>query len=90
MDEAGYQRYLHETGKVELRRFPLHLTNPAGAQLKLEELTSRPWSWWVVRHNCETFVEEIVVAGGGRPLHKGWFYLPRDSHQEDPGATGSW
>ena len=36
------------------------------------------------------FVEEIVVAGGGRPLHKGWFYLPRDGHQETPGATGSW
>ena len=90
MDEAGYQRYLHETGKTELRRFPLHLTNPAGAQLKLEELTARPWTWWMVRHNCETFVEEIVRAGGGRPIHSGWFYFPKDSRQQTPGATGSW
>ena len=90
MTETGYQRYLRETGKTELRRFPLHLTNRATAHLKLEELLSKPWSWWVVRHNCETFVEEIVIAGGGRPIHTGWFYKPIDSRQQTPGASGSW
>lgn len=90
MDEAGYQRYIRETGKTELRRFPLHLTDKAAAHLKLEQLLSKPWGWWVVRHNCETFVEEIVVAGGGQPIHTGWFYKPVDSRQRTPGASGSW
>jgi len=90
MNETGYQRYLRETGKRELRRFPLHLSNARAAHLKLEELLSKPWSWWVVRHNCETFVEEIVIAGGGRPIHTGWFYKPVDGRQQTPGASGSW
>ena len=90
MDELGYQRYLKETRKKELRRFPVRIPNPDAAQLKLEELLSKPWTWWVVWLNCETFVEEIIIAGGGRPIHNGLFYLPTASRQQTPGASGSW
>jgi hypothetical protein len=90
MNPEGYKRYLRETGKSELRRFPVHMTDRAAAHRKLEELLSKPWGWWVVVNNCETFVEEIVVAGGGRPIHRGMFYKPVISRQETGGATGSW
>jgi hypothetical protein len=90
LNELGYRRYLKETGKQEIRRLPVRIRNPDAAQLKLEELLSKPWSWWVVRHNCETFVEEIIVAGGGRPIHQGLFYKPVVSRQQTPGATGRW
>ena|SRR5215475_7485689 len=90
LTEEGYRRYLKETGKTELRRFPVYIKNPDAAMSKLEELLAKPWSWWVVRHNCETFVEEIIMAGGGRPIHKGYFYNPSHSRQQTPGASGSW
>ncbi len=90
MNEVGYRRYLKEWGKTELRRFNVQMPNPNSAMLKLEELLSKPWGWWVVRHNCETFVEEIIVAGGGRPIHRGFLYNPLESRQQTPGASGSW
>ena len=90
MNETGFRRYMRETKKKEIRRFPLHIPKPDAAQLKLEQLLSKPWGWWVVVHNCETFVEEIVIAGGGRPIHEGTFYKPVESRQQTPGASGSW
>ena len=90
MTEVGYQTYLRETKKRELSRFPVHIKDPDAAQLKLEELLSKPWAWWGVVHNCETFAEEIIVAGGGRIIHQGSFYNPSKSRQQTPGATGSW
>ena len=76
MDEAGYQRYLEETGKTELRRIPVFIRNPAASQLKLEELLNQKWRWGAVVHNCETFVEDIILAGGGPLIHHGVFSLP--------------
>jgi len=90
MNEGGYRRYLHEHAKRELRRYALHLKDPNAAQSKLEELMSKPWGWWGVVHNCETFVEDIIVAGGGRPIHQGTFYNPSQSRQQTPGASGGW
>jgi hypothetical protein len=90
MNEVGYRRYLSESGKTELRRFPLHMKDAAAAHRQLEELLSKPWRWWGVVNNCETFVEEIVAAGGGRTIHQGLFYKPVDSRQQTPGASGSW
>jgi hypothetical protein len=90
MNEAGYRRYLKETGKHEIRRFSVRIAKPDAAQLKLEELLSKPWTWWGVVHNCESFAEEIIVAGGGRPIHKSVFSKPVKSRQETPGASGSW
>lgn len=90
MDEDGYRRYLKETGKREIRRFPVRIPNPQAALLKMEELLSKPWAWWVVVHNCETFAEEIIVAGGGRPIHRGMFYKPVESRQASAGASGGW
>jgi hypothetical protein len=64
MDEDGYRRYLKETAKKELRRFPVSISYPARAMLKLEQLLSEKWTWGVLPHNCASFVEEIVGAGG--------------------------
>lgn len=66
MREAGYRQYLIDEDKRELRRHPVDIRNPKGAQQKLEELLSRTWRWWVLPHNCEAFVEEVVRAGGSR------------------------
>ena len=90
MSEDGYRRYLKESGKTELRRFPVEIPTPYSAMLELEELLSKPWGWWVVIHNCVTFVEEIIVAGGGRPIHEGFLYNPLEGRQQTPGASGSW
>lgn len=32
--------------------------------LKLEELLAAKWTWGVLPHNCASFVEEVVQAGG--------------------------
>jgi hypothetical protein len=64
MNEAGYRRYLRENKKRELSRILVPLKNFSGAQRKLEELTSKPWSWGILPHNCVTFVTEILRAGG--------------------------
>lgn len=79
MDEAGYQRYLKETGKTELKRIPVFVPQPEAAQLKLEQILSDSWAWGVVAHNCESMVEEIIVAGGGPRLHRGLLNLPTDA-----------
>lgn len=64
MSESGYMRYLRENGKREIRRWIVHLPNPAGAHRKLEELLAKKWRWLVLPNNCASFVEEIMQAGG--------------------------
>lgn len=64
MSEDGYMRYLRENKKREIRRWIVKLTNPAGAQRKLEELLAKKWRWLVLPNNCTSFVEEVVQAGG--------------------------
>ena len=65
MSEAGFRKYLKETGKRELRRRPLVLPNPSGAYLYLESLLAEKWTWAVLSNNCVSFVEEVMKAGGG-------------------------
>lgn len=65
MNDTGYRRYLKETGKRELRRRALSLPNPSGAYLYLENLLSEKWTWAVLPHNCVSFVEAVIDAGGG-------------------------
>ena len=79
MYHFGYQRYLRETGKTELKRISLFIPNPEASQLKLEELLNENWTWGVVLHNCETFIEEIIMAGGGPRIHRGLFSLPAEA-----------
>jgi hypothetical protein len=62
--EEGYMRYLKENGKHEIRRWIIHIPNPAGAHAKLEELLTKQWLWGILIHNCASFVEEVVKAGG--------------------------
>lgn len=64
MNEQGYRRYLEENGKHEIRRTPVKITNVNAAMLKLEELLAAKWNWGVLPHNCASFVEEVVQAGG--------------------------
>lgn len=64
MSEGGYQRYLKENGKREIRRWRITIRNPAGAHRKLEELLRKQWMWLVLPNNCAAFVEEVVQAGG--------------------------
>lgn len=64
MDQGGYLRYMTEHGKTEWRRWKLGIPNPEAAQLRLNDLTSKPWLWGALVHNCVTFVEEVIRAGG--------------------------
>lgn len=79
MDQAGYQRYLKETGKSEIRRISVFIPHPEASQLRLERLLNERWSWGAVVHNCESLVEEIIMAGGGPQLHTGAFSLPTNA-----------
>ncbi len=66
MHESGYQRYLKETGKREIRRWIVKLSNPRGAHEKLHDLMEKRWLWLVLPNNCTSFVEEVVRAGGSK------------------------
>lgn len=65
MSETNYRRYLGENKKRELVRRYLVLPNPAGAAAYVERALSADWGWWVLPHNCVSFCEEIIAAGGG-------------------------
>ncbi|HVM86762.1 MAG TPA: hypothetical protein VMT76_01150 [Puia sp.] len=65
MREDGFRRYLAENSKHEIRRLDAKLKNPAAAYQKLMELMTGNWWWGVLIHNCASFVEEIIKAGGG-------------------------
>ena len=62
--QSHYMRYLKENGKREIRRWDIKLPNPKGARDKLHELIDKPWFWGVIAHNCTSFAEEVVRAGG--------------------------
>jgi hypothetical protein len=65
MREEGYNRYLLENSKHEIRRLDARITNPSGAYSKLMGLMADKWFWGVLPHNCASFVTEIIRAGGG-------------------------
>jgi hypothetical protein len=66
MSEANYRRYLGENRKRELSRRYLALPNPEGAASYVEKALSAEWRWWVLPHNCVTFCEKVIAAGGGQ------------------------
>lgn len=66
MRADGYKRYLKENGKHEIRRWNITIPNPSGSHRKLEELLAKQWLWGVLPHNCASFVEEVVHAGGSK------------------------
>lgn len=65
MDSGGYAQYLRENDKSELIRRPVSIPRPNDALLGLEDLMSKPWTWWVLPHNCVAFCEDVITAGGG-------------------------
>lgn len=64
MNEQGYQRYLSESGKRELRRFRAVITEPNEAMLELERYMARRNLYLGRWLNCVTFVEAVIQAGG--------------------------
>ena len=66
MDQAGYDRYLSESKKREIRRQYVHIPKPDGAQAKLDELASKRWLWGALPNNCAAFVEDVIRAGGSK------------------------
>lgn len=65
LPSASFPRYLKENGKRVLRHIPMRLPNPAGAEAYLEDALSQKWLWFVLPHNCVTFCEKVISAGGG-------------------------
>jgi hypothetical protein len=65
MSENGYKRYLKETGKRELRRRRIDIPKPDDAYLEIERQLAEKWTWGVLPHNCVSFCEAIITAGGG-------------------------
>jgi len=59
-----YARYLKENGKREIRRIPVVVKDSQAANLKLNELLSKKWTWGILPNNCVAFVEEVLAAGG--------------------------
>jgi hypothetical protein len=76
MDESQFQRYLSENGKTIVTVMRVNIPQPQKSQLKLEEVLSNKWKWGAIVNNCESMVEEIVMAGGGPKLRTGTFPLP--------------
>ena len=64
MREIGYQRYLKDEGKKEIRRTRVVIKYPDASQLKLEQLLAEKWTWFLLPHNCAAFAEEVLQAGG--------------------------
>ena len=64
MNETGYQRYLKEHKKHELKRQRVTIPKPQLAQARLDELLSKKWTWGVLPNNCADFVENVLAAGG--------------------------
>ena len=64
MDRSGFQRYLNENEKEMLGYYPVNLPDVAGAEAELKRLLDIRWAWLVAPHNCATFVEQVLQAGG--------------------------
>lgn len=66
MNKSGYQRYLKENKKKELRRVAVKISKPKAALAYIEEVMSNRWTWGALPNNCVTFVEEVIQAGGSK------------------------
>jgi hypothetical protein len=64
MNASQYQRYLSENHKHEFLRRRLTLPDPRSAELYLESILSDDWTWGILPHNCVSFCEEVIHAGG--------------------------
>ncbi len=76
MTEAQFQQYLQSNGKTIVSAIRVAISRPQDAQAKLEKILSSNWTWGAIIHNCETMVEDIIIAGGGPALRKGALPLP--------------
>lgn len=74
LDSVGYQRYLRENHKREMSRTKILVPKPEAANIRLQNILMNPWLWLGVAHNCVSFVEEVVQAGGSSAGL--WFNCP--------------
>jgi hypothetical protein len=64
MGESGFRGYLKAAKKLEMIRRHVMIPNPNGAKARLAELTKTRWLWLGTKHNCASFAEEVIRAGG--------------------------
>jgi hypothetical protein len=64
MNQKGYERYLRENKRMELKRVQVNVPNPAKAKRKLNKLKYQQWFWKGLTDNCVSYVETILQAGG--------------------------
>ena len=62
MDQEGFTRHLEENGKREISRHFWLMPDVKAANRKLNQLLAKPWTWWVLPHNCIAFVEEVLQS----------------------------
>lgn len=53
-----------EGKKEEVVRKFVTIPNPVGAELKLRALMQNQWQTLLLHHNCATFAQEVIKAGG--------------------------
>src|SRR5262245_2430144 len=79
LDPQGFKDYMvKESKKLWWRVHIKDITNPAKAWAELDKQLHETWTWGIMWHNCQSFAERIVHAGGSKfaiPRHKG-FSLP--------------
>jgi len=79
MTEKQFQDYLASNDKTIVSVIRVTIPRPRDSQIKLEQILSSSWAWGAIMHNCETMVEDIVMAGGGRKLRTGSLPLPMEA-----------
>ena len=66
LDQKGFDRYMKDNNKLELYRHNVFVPNPEASFKKLEELLTKKWAWGGIVHNCVTFIEDVLSAGGAK------------------------
>jgi hypothetical protein len=62
----SFDTYLRDNGKRILRELTIFLPHPSAALRKLRQLNGKKWPWLAIPHNCVTYCEEILQAGGSK------------------------
>lgn len=62
--DSEYRTYLTMNGKKELLRKSVDLPRKDAAQQRLCTLMHQKWLTLIVAHNCASFVQQVIEAGG--------------------------
>lgn len=87
MNQWGYNRYMSDTRKTELQRLPVKIADPLGFEHQLNAQLARPYAWWGIIHNCQSFVTDPIFAGKSNvPFSIGVLKCPTFSVRSGPDA----